>query len=71
MGKIEITDDYKKQDKFRKEFISLLEKYKIEIEDFYVDDPVLKKNMGSNIHFQGKDIDISLNDLLMFYLKRK
>jgi len=71
MNKIEITDDYKKQDAFRKEFISLLEKYNIEVEDSYTVDPLTKKNIGSDIRFQGKDIDISLKELLVFYLKHK
>ena len=71
MNKIEITDDYKNQDNFRKEFVSLLEKYKVEIEDFYPADPLTDKELGSDIRFQGEDIDISRNDLLVFYLKNR
>lgn len=71
MNKIKITDDYKKQDNFRKEFVLLLEKYNIDIEDFYPADPEIHKEPGSDIRFQGRDIDISLNDLLTYYLKQK
>jgi len=71
MNKIEITDNYKKQDTFRKEFFSLLEKYNIEVEDSKIVDPLTKKNIGFDIRFQGKDIDISLKELIIFYLKHK
>jgi hypothetical protein len=71
MNKIDITDNYQKQDNFRKEFISLLEKYKIEIEDFYIVDPLTDEEPDSDIRFQGENIDISLNDLLTFYLKHR
>jgi hypothetical protein len=70
MTQIKITDNYKKQDSFRKEFVSLLEKYNVEIEDFYpADSDAIKP--GSDIHFQGEDIDISLNDILTYYMKYK
>ena len=71
MNKIEITDDYKKQDNFRQDFITLLKKYNIEIEDFYPVDTETEIEPGSDIRFQGKDVDISLNDLLTYYLKIK
>ncbi len=71
MKKIEIMDNYKNQDNFRKEFISLLVKYNVEIEDFYPADPLTDKEPGSDIRFQARDIDISLNGLLVFYLKNK
>ena len=71
MNKIEITDDYKKQDSFRQDFVKLLKDYDVEIEDFYPVDSEAEIEPGSDIRFQGKDIDISLNDLLTYYLKYK
>ena len=71
MEQITITDNYKKQDSFRRDFVSLLEKYNVQIEDFYPEDPETYKEPGSDIHFQGEDIDISLNDILTYYLKYK